>query len=183
MDGSLIFTFDPKRSEEEDMADGTREMITGRVDCTLDGKGRAPLGRMSSTLGYRCVVSIEGQGCIACYSESDWSKRAERIIAEYGEDDPSVQEYLRLVHAFSHKDVGIDDTNRINLPTWIRENAGLKEGDKLVVVGRGTCLEIWSADVWNTKYQNLTPDSRKALMADALKAMGYKPPVAEGEKV
>ncbi len=161
------------------MASDSRKMITGRIDSTLDGKGRAPIGRMSSPLNGNCVVSIEGQGCIACYSEENWRARAERIIAEYGEDHPSVQDYLRLIYAFSQEGVAIDDTNRINLPTWVRENAGLKEGDKLVVVGRGTCLEIWSAEVWNAKYQTLTPDDRRAMMTNALKEMGYKAPFSE----
>jgi DNA-binding transcriptional regulator/RsmH inhibitor MraZ len=129
---------------------------------------------MSAPLGRRCVVSVEGEGCIACYSQEDWKARSERVIAEYGELNPAVADYLRLMHAFADDDVSIDDANRLNLPPWIRTAAGLKEQDALVVVGRGTSLEVWKKQIWDQKFASITVDQRSEMMNETLKRMGFK---------
>ncbi len=155
------------------MAEKGRTLITGRVDSTLDSKGRAPIGRMSSPLGKRCAVAVEGNGCIACYAQEEWKAKSERIISEFDELNAGMDDVLRLLHGFADDDVSIDDANRVNLPPWIRSLAGLEEQDALVVVGRGTALEIWKKQVWDEKFSAMTVDSRKAQMEDALRRMGF----------
>ena len=46
-------------------------------------------------------------------------------------------------------DLELDSAGRLLLPTMLREYAGLQK--KLVLVGQGNKIEVWSADHWQQR--------------------------------
>ena len=60
-------------------------------------------------------------------------------------------------------DLQLDGNGRILLPQMLRDHAGLSR--KVVTVGQGNKIELWSEEVWNEgKEEWLSPAGRQALL-------------------
>ena len=74
------------------------------------------------------------------------------------------------------KDVQVDGSGRVLIPTELREYAQLSK--KLVLVGRTQRLELWSEDNWNAEREKSQAGYRAILneregMSDALKKLSW----------
>jgi MraZ protein len=127
----------------------------------MDAKGRLAMpARQSEPLLSRCegqiVVTIDTQAaCLAIYPLPEW-ERIERDIQALPALKPAVKRFQRLVLGYA-TDIELDGSGRMLLPQSLREYARLEK--KLVLVGQGNKLEIWSEGLWLAEREQALADS------------------------
>lgn len=94
------------------------------------------------------VVTIDMQEpCLLLYPLPDWEVVQNKLegLSNIAQDARRLQRLL-IGHA---TDIDLDAQGRILVPPMLRDFAQLEK--KLVVVGQGNKLEIWSADRWQER--------------------------------
>ncbi len=114
--------------------------------------------------GGKIVVTIDtGEKCLLLYPLYEWE-----IVQRKLEGLPNIVENARRLQRLliGHAtDVDMDGQGRILLPAMLRDFAKLEK--KLVLVGQGNKLEIWSADHWQARMDDwLSDESGLATDAD-----------------
>ncbi len=113
--------------------------------------------------GGKIVITIDtGEKCLLLYPLYEWE-----IVQRKLEGLPNIVENARRLQRLliGHAtDVDMDGQGRILLPAMLREFAGLEK--KLVLVGQGNKLEIWSADIWQARRDDWLSDE-SGLVTDA----------------
>jgi MraZ protein len=112
----------------------------------------------------KIVVTIDtGEKCLLLYPLYEWE-----IVQRKLEGLPNIIENARRLQRLliGHAtDVELDGQGRILLPAMLRGFANLEK--KLVLVGQGNKLEIWSADHWQARMDDwLSDESGLATDAD-----------------
>ena len=85
----------------------------------------------------------------------EW-ERIEREIQQLPALKPAVKRFQRLVIGYA-TDLELDGNGRVLLPAPLREYAGLEK--KLVLVGQGNKLELWSEAQWLAERDQALEDS------------------------
>ena len=144
-------------------------MFRGINSATLDGKGRMALptrfreSLMVASEGKIVVTIDTGEKCLLLYPLYEWE-----IVQRKLEGLPNIVENTRRLQRLliGHAtDVEMDGQGRILLPAMLRGFATLEK--KLVLVGQGNKLEIWSADHWQARMDDwLSDESGLATDAD-----------------
>ena len=136
-------------------------MFRGVQHINMDAKGRLAMpARQREPLLSRCegqiVVTIDTQAaCLAIYPLPEW-ERIERDIQALPALKPAVKRFQRLVLGYA-TDIELDGSGRMLLPQSLREYARLEK--KLVLVGQGNKLEIWSEGLWLAEREQALADS------------------------
>ena len=128
-------------------------MFRGINSATLDGKGRMALPSrfrepLSVSAEGKLVVTIDmREQCLLLYPLPEWEvvQRKLESLSNIGDKARRLQRLL-IGHA---TDLELDAQGRILLPAMLREFAGLEK--KLVLVGQGNKVEIWSSDLWQER--------------------------------
>ena len=125
-------------------------MFRGVQHINMDAKGRLAMpARQREPLLTQCagqiVVTIDTQSsCLAIYPLPEW-ERIEREIQNLPALKPAVKRFQRLMLGYA-TDLELDNNGRMLLPQPLREYAQLDK--KLVLVGQGNKLELWSEALW-----------------------------------
>ena len=131
-------------------------MFRGINSVTLDPKGRMGLpARHRETVMVvsegRIVVTIDmRESCLLLYPLNEW----EAVQAKL-EDLSNINAPARLLQRLliGHAtDLELDAAGRLLLPAMLRDYANLDK--KLVLVGQGNKIEIWSADHWQQQLEH-----------------------------
>jgi len=116
----------------------------------MDAKGRLAMpARQREPLAERCggkiVVTIDTQAtCLVIYPLPEW-ERFESEVQALPAMKPAIRRFQRLTLGYA-TDLELDANGRMLLPQSLREYAQLDK--KLVVVGQGNKLELWSEALW-----------------------------------
>jgi MraZ protein len=127
----------------------------------MDAKGRMAMPArqrepLLSECGGQIVATIDTQSaCLAIYPLPEW-ERIEREIQKLPALKPAVKRFQRLVLGYA-TDLELDGSGRMLLPQSLREYAHL--GKKVVLVGQGNKLELWSEDLWLAERRQALEDS------------------------
>ena len=127
----------------------------------MDAKGRLAMpARQREPLLSRCegqiVVTIDTQtSCLVIYPLPEW-ERIEQEIQGLPSLKPAVRRFQRLVLGYA-TDLELDSSGRMLLPQSLREYAQLDK--KLVLVGQGNKLELWSEALWLAEREQALQDS------------------------
>jgi MraZ protein len=127
----------------------------------MDAKGRLamPLRQREPLLSQcdgRIVVTIDTQtACLVVYPLPEW-ERIESEVQALPALKPAVKRFQRLVLGYA-TDIELDGSGRMLLPQSLREYAQLDK--KLVLVGQGNKLEIWSESLWMAERDQALADS------------------------
>jgi len=127
----------------------------------MDAKGRLAMpARQREPLIAQCegqiVVTIDTQSpCLAIYPLPEW-ERIEQEIQELPALKPAVKRFQRLILGYA-TDVELDGNGRMLLPQPLRDYAKLEK--KLVLVGQGKKLELWSEEQWFAERDQALLDS------------------------
>lgn len=140
-------------------------MFRGINSATLDSKGRMALpARFREVLQLgadgKTVVTIDmREKCLLLYPISEWEvvQRKLESLANVGARARLLQRLL-IGHA---TDLELDAQGRILLPGMLRDFATLEK--KLVLVGQGNKIEIWSADHWQERMQSWLAEESELL--------------------
>jgi MraZ protein len=102
------------------------------------------------------VVTIDTQAsCLVIYPLPEW-ERIEQEVQGLPALKPAIKRFQRLVLGYA-TDLELDGNGRLLLPQSLREYAQLDK--KLVLVGQGNKLELWSEALWMAERQQALLDS------------------------
>ena len=136
-------------------------MFRGVQHINMDAKGRLAMpARQREPLLTHCqgqiVVTIDTQSkCLAIYPLPEW-ERIEQDIQGLPALKPAVKRFQRLMLGYA-TDLELDGNGRVLLPQSLREYAQLEK--KLVLVGQGNKLELWSEALWLAEREQALQDS------------------------
>ena len=140
---------------------GKSGVFRGVQHINMDAKGRLAMpARQREPLLSQCegqiVVTIDTQtACLVVYPLPEW-ERIEREVQALPALKPAVKRFQRLVLGYA-TDIELDGSGRMLLPQSLREYAQLDK--KLVLVGQGNKLEIWSEALWLAEREQALADS------------------------
>ena len=131
-------------------------MFRGINSVTLDAKGRMGLpARHRETVMVasegRIVVTIDmRESCLLLYPLNEWEAVQAKLegLSNINSQARLLQRLL-IGHA---TDLELDAAGRLLLPAMLRDYASLDK--KLVLVGQGNKIEIWSADHWQQQLEH-----------------------------
>lgn len=127
----------------------------------MDAKGRLAMPSrqrepLSEMCGGRVVVTIDTQAtCLVVYPLPEW-ERFEKEVQALPAMKPAIRRFQRLTLGYA-TDLDLDSNGRMLLPQSLREYAQLDK--KLVVVGQGNKLELWSEALWFAERDQALLDS------------------------
>ncbi len=136
-------------------------MFRGVQHINMDAKGRLAMpARQREPLMSQCegqlVATIDTQSqCLFIYPLPEWEK-IEQEIQDLPALNPAVKRFQRLVIGYA-TDLELDGNGRILLPAPLRDYAKLEK--KLVLVGQGKKLELWSEDLWLAEREQALSES------------------------
>ena len=139
-------------------------MFRGVQHINMDAKGRLAMpARQREPLmaqgDGQLVATIDTQSqCLFLYPLPEWEK-IEQEIQELPALNPAVKRFQRLVIGYA-TDLELDGNGRILLPAPLRDYANLEK--KVVLVGQGKKLELWSEDLWLAEREKALAESGPA---------------------
>ena len=112
------------------------------------------------------VLTIDTQtSCLVIYPLPEW-ERIEADIQRLPALNPAIKRFQRLMLGYA-TDLELDGNGRMLLPAPLREYAHLEK--KLVLVGQGNKLELWSEALWMAERdQALSESGPEAALPDEL---------------
>lgn len=136
-------------------------VFRGVQHINMDAKGRLAMPSrqrepLQSQSAGQIVVTIDTQSpCLAIYPLPEW-ERIEQDIQNLPALKPAVKRFQRLMLGYA-TDLELDGNGRMLLPQPLREYAQLEK--KLVLVGQGKKLELWSEALWMAEREQALQDS------------------------
>ena len=118
-------------------------MLQGRFALSLDSKGRLTVPtRQRDILQVlhegRLTLTRHPDGCLMLLSRSSWERKRQEIAAW-----PFSARAWQRIFLGSASDVDMDSAGRILVAPELREAAGLKTEQKVMLVGLQHYFEIW----------------------------------------
>ncbi len=144
-------------------------MFRGISSVSMDAKGRMALpSRYRDTVAVasdgRVVVTIDmRESCLLLYPLTEWEQVQDRLES-LSNINPQARLLQRLLIGHA-TDLDLDAAGRLLLPAMLRDFAHLKK--KLVLVGQGNKIEIWSADHWQQRLDLWLEEGAALLDSDA----------------
>jgi MraZ protein len=136
-------------------------VFRGVQHINIDAKGRLAMPArqrepLQSESAGRVVITIDTQSsCLAIYPLPEW-ERIEQEIQDLPALKPAVKRFQRLMLGYA-TDLELDGSGRLLLPQPLRDYAQLDK--KLVLVGQGNKLELWSETLWLAELDQALRDS------------------------
>lgn len=149
-------------------------MFRGINSVSLDGKGRMALpARVRESVGTvsdgKLVVTIDTRDrCLLLYPLPFWEE-VQAKLESLPNMNPRSRTIQRLLIGHA-TDLEPDGNGRLLLPQKLRDYAQLDK--KLVLVGQGRKMEIWSETLWETQMEEWLSDDTVAQLADAQELTG-----------
>lgn len=119
-------------------------LFLGTFEYAMDERGRVPLPPKFRD-AFRAGIVL-GQGspdrCVKAYTQDAFAQQAEQYmsLSAFSRKGRDLQRIM-----FSRTfDTQLDPQNRVLIPPWLREFAGL--GNRVLVVGSGGRIEFWSPE-------------------------------------
>ncbi|MDG1704713.1 MAG: division/cell wall cluster transcriptional repressor MraZ [Pseudomonadales bacterium] len=145
-------------------------MFRGISSVTMDAKGRMALpARYRDAVAVasdgRIVVTIDmRESCLLLYPLAEW-ELVQGKLENLSNINPQARLLQRLLIGHA-TDLELDAAGRLLLPSMLRDFGGLKK--KLVLVGQGNKIEIWSADHWQQRLDLWREEGAALLDSEAL---------------
>jgi MraZ protein len=143
-------------------------VFRGINNATLDAKGRMALpSRNREAIGIasegKVVVTIDmRESCLLLYPLPEWEV-VQRKLEGLSNINPQARLLQRLLIGHA-TDLELDGSGRILLPAMLRDYAALTK--KLVLVGQGNKVEIWSEEQWRERMQHWLAEEETSLLND-----------------
>jgi len=136
--------------------------LTGEFRHALDDRGRIAIpARFRSRLGQGATLARWLDRCLGVFPSEEWGSLAEKIRG-LPRTNPNAREFVRFMSSGA-VDIELDRQGRLLVPSYLREYAGLAEGE-VVIVGALDHLEIWAPSAWQP-YRAKIEDAPEELAA------------------
>jgi MraZ protein len=125
-------------------------VFLGSHNINMDAKGRMAIpARIRETLASACggrlvMTANHEDRCLVVYPEPRWQEVLPQIEA-LPNMNKAVKRLQRLMIGYASP-MEMDGNGRVLVPPTLREYAGLEK--KLILVGQGKSLELWSEERW-----------------------------------
>jgi MraZ protein len=121
--------------------------FSGTFDYTLDAKNRLTVAsKFRDEFSARVVLAKGTDRCVAIWTPEDFTAYVAAALQGMHPLDPRADKVNRFFRANSIE-TPIDSANRVMLPAFLIEHAGL-EKKEVVVTGVGDRLEVWDRATW-----------------------------------
>lgn len=143
-------------------------VFRGINSATLDGKGRMAVpARFRESVVASCdgklVVTIDmREKCLLMYPLPEWEV-VQRKLEGLSNIGPQARLLQRLLVGHA-TDLTLDAQGRVLLPVMLRDYGEFEK--KLVLVGQGNKIEIWSDVLWRDQMQSWLADASGDLLAN-----------------
>ncbi|MBL4680545.1 MAG: division/cell wall cluster transcriptional repressor MraZ [Pseudomonadales bacterium] len=145
-------------------------MFRGVNNINLDAKGRLAIPtRYRDYLLQHCngalVVTIETEEkCLLIYPQPEWED-VQRRIESLSSFNKATRRVQRLLIGYA-TDIQLDGSGRLQLTPPLREYAKLDK--KIVMLGQGNKLELWSEDHWIARRDSWLDDESALVVPEEL---------------
>lgn len=142
-------------------------MFLGSDAINMDAKGRFSVPTriredLLSSCGGRLVITAHNEeDCLLVYPEPEWQSLLPKIEALPNLNKAAMR-LQRLLIGYACE-LEMDSNGRLLLPPTLRDFAGLEK--KIMLVGQGKKLELWSEDAWKAW---LVASKKESAMTDEM---------------
>jgi MraZ protein len=134
--------------------------LTGEFRHTLDDRSRVAVPvRFRTRLAQGATLARWLDKCLGLFPHDEWEELAAKLRG-LPLTNPKAREFARFMSSGA-VEVELDKQGRILVPGYLREYAGLTEGE-VIVVGALNRLEIWAPAAW-LPYRSKIEDEPEAL--------------------
>ena len=136
-------------------------MFRGIHSVNMDAKGRLAIPAkfrelLNSACGGQLVITIDPVArCLALYPLPQWEE-IQTKIENLPSLNPGAKRMQRLFIGHA-SDCDLDSSGRFLIPSPLRDYASLEK--KLVLLGQGQKVEIWSDENWQAQLDSMLADS------------------------
>ncbi len=129
-------------------------MFLGQFTHSIDAKGRVTIPvRFRADLSPGAYLTQGFDRNLLLYTTESFQRLAQRA-ATLSSTDPEARSIRRVIFGRA-TEVSLDGAGRILIPPFLRDYAGLRDGE-VVLVGAGDYIEIWSGEAWAQELASLT---------------------------
>ncbi len=138
-------------------------LLLGSFTHNIDTKGRINVpSSFRKQLEEVVVLTIPyTQDAILIISQEEYIKR-QRKFAQLPTTNKNIQKFMREIDFYTSL-VGIDSHGRILIPEILREKFGLKNGEEVLILGRGENIEIWNPKQYEASFEEDDYDADEVL--------------------
>lgn len=120
--------------------------LTGEFRHTLDDRSRVAVPvRFRTRLAQGATLARWLDKCLGLFPHDEWEELAAKLRG-LPLTNPNARQFARFMSSGA-VEVELDKQGRILVPGYLREYAGLSEGE-VIVVGALNRLEIWAPAAW-----------------------------------
>jgi MraZ protein len=123
------------------------QVFSGEHEQRVDDKGRIVVPLVYRDALKEGVFLTRGMdNCLWLFPKGTWERLSSRL-----RNGPSFSSRARLVDRwlFAGSETRADGQGRLSLPPALREHAGLREGEGVVIAGVKNRIEVWHPDRWH----------------------------------
>ncbi len=143
-------------------------MFTGIYEHTVDKKGRTSMpARYRAELGSEAYISVGIDRNLVIYSTEHFNAMA-REIGSFSLADPTARIYRRRMFNKAEL-IEIDANGRFIIPSFLRDELGAADGEKVIFAGSNDYIEIWNSAEWQKAEDEAFHDEQ--MTADFAKLM------------
>jgi MraZ protein len=146
--------------------DSPENRMYGYFEHSIDDKGRIIVPqRFRELLGEEFVVALGPSGCVRAYPIPVW-KQVESAFASrtpLDEYDSTTQFLQRMIGLCDF--VKIDGQNRVTIPRFLKDSAGLSDRELCAVLGTGSHIEFWRVSALATLQKECDAKAVNAALA------------------
>ena len=135
-------------------------LFTGEFRHALDDRGRVAVpARFRARLGEGATLARWLDRCLGLFPQDEWAELAAKLRS-LPITNPRAREFARFMSSGA-VEVELDRQGRVLVPGYLRQYAGIGEGE-VVVVGALNRLEIWAPSAWEP-YRSKIEDEPESL--------------------
>ena len=137
-------------------------MLGGTYNHTVDDKGRVVMPvKFKKELGLEFIITAGYDDTLMVMSQTEW----EKFTARFNNAPPSKVRWIKRFFLSNMFEATTDKQGRMQIPLQLRQK--FKIEDKVVLVGNGEMVEIWTPEKWEAS-QNMLESDAIALSMDEL---------------